>query len=91
MVRLWRIARPRIHRKTDGQECPSYTMTVRPTHLSKRRRGCHADADESFTQLFLKPEDAWELNNIAEQKPEQITLMRDSLGVEGSIKFWDSL
>lgn len=59
--------------------------------FQNRDSSCHADADESFTQLFLKPEDAWELNNIAEQNPEQITLMRDRLGVEGSIKFWDSL
>lgn len=35
--------------------------------------------DDSIGWLFLKPEDAWEVNNVAEQHPEQVTRLRTVL------------
>ncbi len=40
--------------------------------IQNRDAGGHDNAERSFTQLFLKPEDVWELNDVAEQNLEQI-------------------
>ena len=37
------------------------------------------DAVDFSCQLFLKPEDVWEVNDVAEQNPEQVAVMRDVL------------
>lgn len=37
------------------------------------------DEGDSCGWLFLKPEDAWELNDVAAQYPEQVTLLRTAL------------
>jgi arylsulfatase A-like enzyme len=37
------------------------------------------DDGEATGWLFLKPEDAWELNDVAAQYPEQVALLRNSL------------
>ncbi|HLQ44874.1 MAG TPA: sulfatase-like hydrolase/transferase [Planctomycetaceae bacterium] len=37
------------------------------------------DAGAASCQLFLKPEDVWELNDVAEQHPEQVAMMRNAL------------
>ncbi len=69
----------------------NYLMIERDAigRFQKRGASCHADADESFTQLCLKPEDVWEINNIAEQNPEQIAEMRGLLDVNRQIKHSD--
>lgn len=38
-----------------------------------------SDEGDSCGWLFLKPEDAWELNDVAAQYPEQVTLLRTAL------------
>ena len=38
-----------------------------------------SDEDDSSGWLFLKPEDAWEVNDVAAQYPEQVTILRNSL------------
>lgn len=35
--------------------------------------------DDSASGLFLKPEDVWEVNNVAEQHSEQVATLRDAL------------
>ena len=37
------------------------------------------DATGFSCQLFLKPEDVWEVNDVAEQNPEQVAVMREAL------------
>ena len=37
------------------------------------------DAVDFSCQLFLKPEDVWEVNDVAEQNPEKVAVMRDAL------------
>ncbi len=36
-------------------------------------------ADDAACWLFLKPEDVWEVNDVAEQNPEQVTTLRTAL------------
>ena len=38
-----------------------------------------SDEGDSSGCLYLKPEDAWELNDVAAQYPEQVTLLRTAL------------
>lgn len=36
-------------------------------------------ADDATGWLFLKPEDVWEVNDVAEQNPEQVAALRETL------------
>ncbi len=47
--------------------------------LRSARTTERADVTGFSCQLFLKPEDVWEINDIAEQHPEQVAVMRDVL------------
>lgn len=38
-----------------------------------------ADATGFSCQLFLKPEDVWEVNDVADQNPEQVANMREAI------------
>ena len=46
------------------------------------------DATDFSCQLFLKPEDVWEINDIAEQHPEQVAILREAL--QGKLVFEDA-
>jgi arylsulfatase A-like enzyme len=43
------------------------------------RSASQLDEEDSSGRLFLKPEDAWELNDVAAQYPEQVMALRRSL------------
>ncbi len=45
----------------------------------QREYAAQSDEDDSFGWLFLKPEDVWELNDVAAQYPEQVTLLRTAI------------
>ena len=38
-----------------------------------------AEPSESLGSLFLKPEDVWEVNDVADQRPEQVAVLRTVL------------
>lgn len=55
-------------------------LFVQPDAATKNESNLPADPiDDSVSGLFLKPEDAWEVNNVAEQHPEQVATLRDAL------------
>lgn len=47
--------------------------------LSSASSSERTDATGFSCQLFLKPEDIWEVNDVAEQNPEQVAAMREAL------------
>ncbi len=47
--------------------------------LESDRHSQEADNDEKPNRLYFKPEDVWELNDVADQHREQACLMRDNL------------
>lgn len=55
-------------------------LFVQPDAVTKNKSNLPVDQiDDSASGLFLKPEDAWEVNNVAEQHPEQVATLRDAL------------
>ena len=49
------------------------------TLQSATMRSADERDDDSTGWLFLKPEDVWEINNVAEQNPEQVATLRAAL------------
>ncbi len=47
--------------------------------LAMQSLGDQAEQDGSLGSLFLKPEDVWEVNDVADQRPEQVAVLRTAL------------
>ncbi len=48
-------------------------------YFIQRESDAQSEEGDSSGWLFLKPEDAWELNDVAAQYPEQVTTLRTAL------------
>ena len=47
--------------------------------LEAEGSGDRTQQDEAVGSLFLKPEDVWEVNDVADQRPEQVAVLRTVL------------